>query len=54
MDDHDGEFVVTMEHPTPTRPEPLVIIIDWGGARRQKQISRGVVAVTTHTAPRAG
>lgn len=53
-DDNDGEFVVTMEHPTAVKPEPLVIIIDGGGATRQKQISRGAATVTTQAAPRAG
>ncbi|MDQ5823410.1 MAG: hypothetical protein M3441_04250 [Chloroflexota bacterium] len=49
-----GDFIVTMEHPTKTRPEPLVIIIDTAGATPDKRISRGTASVTTHTAPRAG
>ena len=50
----DGEFVVTMQHPKPTRPEPLVIIIDDAGATIEKIITTGSTAITTRPAPRAG
>jgi hypothetical protein len=51
---HDGEFKVTMEHPKPTRPEPLVITIDGTGAEIEKIITTGSTAITTRPAPRAG
>jgi hypothetical protein len=50
----DGEFMVTMEHPKPSRPEPLVIIIDGFGARVEKAIVAGSSVVTSQNAPRAG
>jgi hypothetical protein len=49
-----GEFKVTMEHPTPTNPAPLVITIDDFGATIKKSISTSSVAVTSVRAPRAG
>ncbi len=49
-----GEFKVTMEHPKPSRPEPLVIVIDGTGAWVQKIISGGSLGVTSRRAPRAG
>lgn len=51
---HDGEFKITMEHPKPSRPEPLVIIIDDFGARIEKSGLDVSVAITTQQAPRAG
>lgn len=51
---HDGEFVVTMAHPKPSSPEPLVIEIDGLGARVKKVQAVGAVAITTTSAPRAG
>ncbi|HEX8598267.1 MAG TPA: hypothetical protein VF952_07075 [Chloroflexia bacterium] len=53
-DNKNGKFIVTMQHPTKVRPEPLVIVIDRFGATPQETITRGTVAVTTHAAPRAG
>jgi hypothetical protein len=50
----DGEFEVTMQHPKPTRPEPLVITIDGTGAGIEKIITTGSTAITTRPAPRAG
>lgn len=53
-DNINGEFKVTMEHPTPTDPAPLVITIDDSGATIKKSIVRGSIAVTSVRAPRAG
>ncbi len=52
--DLDGEFEVTMQHPKPSRPEPLVITIDGTGATVEKIIATGSTAITTRPAPRAG
>ena len=49
----DGEFVVTMEHPTKSKPKPLVIKIDDSGAVIKKQIITGAAAVISRL-PRAG
>lgn len=49
-----GEFKVTMEHPTPANPAPLVIAIDDFGATIKKSMSAGSIAVTSVRAPRAG
>lgn len=47
----NGEWVVSMEHPTKTKPEPLVIEIKSNGYKIQKQTSKVVI---TTAAPRAG
>lgn len=52
--ERDGDFAVTMQHPKPTRPEPLVIIIDDAGATIERIITTGSSAITTRPAPRAG
>jgi len=50
----DGEFIVTMEHPSETAPKPLIIDIDrWKATVRRSQMA-GPVAVTAVPAPRAG
>ena len=50
----DGEFKVTMEHPTKSVPAPLVILIDGSGARVEKK-SVGVASIiSSKPAPRAG
>jgi ribonuclease BN (tRNA processing enzyme) len=49
----DGQFIVTMEHPSKDRPKPLVITID----RTKAYVSRpsfGAAAVVSSTAHRAG
>jgi beta-lactamase superfamily II metal-dependent hydrolase len=51
---HEGEFKVTMEHPKPSRPEPLVITIDGTGAGIEKIIPTGSLGITRSRAPRAG
>ncbi|MGB7292121.1 MAG: hypothetical protein WBD99_08115 [Thermodesulfobacteriota bacterium] len=50
----DGRFKVTMEHPTVSKPEPLVITIDEWGAKPKLIISGGGSATTSRPAPRAG
>lgn len=50
----DGEYVVTMEHPKESQPEPLVITIGSGGATREKRISRGTIAAVSRPSPRMG
>ncbi|MEJ7816565.1 MAG: MBL fold metallo-hydrolase [Rubrobacter sp.] len=52
--EHEGEFEVTMQHPKPARPEPLVITIDGTGAGIEKIIPTGSLEITTNRAPRAG
>jgi hypothetical protein len=54
VDDINGEFVVTMQHPTAEHPEPLVITIDNSGATLKKQMTRSSVLITSRPAPRAG
>ena len=49
-----GTFVVTMEHPRPAAPEPLVITIDHRKATIKKRAIAASVAVTSVSAPRAG
>lgn len=49
-----GEFKVTMEHPRPSKPEPLVIVIDGTGARVRKIASLGTLGIMNRPAPRAG
>jgi beta-lactamase superfamily II metal-dependent hydrolase len=49
-----GEFKVTMQHPKPTKPEPLVIVIDDTGARLRKVASVGTLNIISRPAPRAG
>jgi len=49
-----GEFIVTMEHPNTTSPEPLTINIDSFGATVRKAIASPSVKIISHSAPRAG
>lgn len=51
---HDGEFVVTMGHPSSSAPEPLVIGIDALRATLQKRAAIGGAAVVKRKAPRVG
>jgi hypothetical protein len=53
-DQLDGEFIVTMEHPTKSVPKPLVIKIDSNKATVEKASITGAIAATTRSAPRAG
>jgi hypothetical protein len=50
----DGEFLVTMEHPSKSAPEPLVITIDERGATVKKLSVSAGVSITSRSAPRAG
>lgn len=51
---HDGDFIVTMEHPTISVPAPLVIEIDESKATVLKRAVTASVAATMRRAPRAG
>lgn len=53
-DDRVGHFKVTMEHPSESSPEPLVIKIDRFKATIVKRRRSGVAVATTNSAPRAG
>jgi hypothetical protein len=50
----DGEFIVTMEHPTKSAPDKLIIKISGNGAMVKKSIIVGGAAITSRPAPRAG
>lgn len=50
----EGEFIVTMEHPKASRPEPLVITLGKDGAKVKKIAAVASIAVTGRPAPRAG
>lgn len=50
----NGEFKVTMEHPSTAKPEPLVIKIDGYGTTILKNIIGGGASVVSRPAPRAG
>ena len=50
----NGKFEVTMEHPKPSRPEPLVIQIDKFGASLKMAILAGASSIGSRPAPRAG
>ena len=50
----DGEFKVTMEHPSKDSPKPLVITIGSKKATIKKQETKAVAAVISQSAPRAG
>lgn len=50
----DGEFVVTMEHPSTIKPKPLVITISASKATVGKIIISGGTSAISQSAPRAG
>lgn len=50
----DGEFIVTMEHPNKSAPEPLVIVVDGFGATIRKVTASAGIRITGRSAPRAG
>lgn len=52
--DMTGKFEVTMEHPKPSRPEPLLIKIDKFGASLKMAIVTGASSISSRPAPRAG
>ena len=49
-----GEFLVTMEHPKKSAPEPLVIEISGRGGAVRKAITSGVATVVSRPSQRAG
>lgn len=51
---NDGEFRVTMEHPTKSKPKPMVITIDYRKATVEKKQTVGAGAAVAAAAPRAG
>ena len=54
--DMGGEFIVTMEHPSVSRPDELEIAIceGEGGATVQKRATSAATIATEMRAPRAG
>lgn len=54
VEDKLGEFLVTMEHPKESTPEPLVIRIGAGGPSVERKIGAGVATVVSQRSPRAG
>lgn len=52
--DIDGEFKVTMEHPTKAAPEPLTITLDCSGATVKKKLGGAAAVISSRPAPRAG
>jgi hypothetical protein len=52
--DKDGEFLVTMEFPNTSKPEPLIIEIGGLGAKVVKRNTNPAVVITGGSAPRAG
>jgi hypothetical protein len=49
-----GEFVVTMEHPSKSAPEPLFITIECEGAKIEKRFVGATVSAMSQRSPRAG
>ncbi|MAL18649.1 MAG: hypothetical protein CL670_13200 [Balneola sp.] len=54
VSDKDGEFKVTMDHPTVSSPKPLVIKITGGGYEIEKKPLTGVGPIITERSERAG
>ena len=50
----NGEFLVTLEEPTPSNPKPLTIEITSSGYRQKKQTASPSIIVSTDKPPRAG
>jgi len=50
----DGEFIVTMEHPKVSAPEPLEIQITRSGPKRTKRLAPVAAIISSTSAPRAG
>lgn len=53
-DELNGEYVVTMEHPTEDSPKPVGIEIDGNGATLVKEDESGEDSITGGSSPRAG
>ena len=54
VNEKDGEFIVTMEHPRQSGPKPVEVEISGLGAKLKKKQFVGAAAVTSAAAPRAG
>lgn len=52
--DRNGQFLVTMEHPSTRSPEPLIIEIGTSKAKVKKRYRGGAAAVISSAAPRVG
>ena len=53
----NGQFVVTMEHPSTSKPTPMVVEIDFCKASVRQRVLTSVTssaAAASYTAPRAG
>lgn len=50
----NGEYKVTMEHPSTSKPKPIIIEIDDDGSTLRKDIGTGVGPIGSSSAPRAG
>ncbi len=50
---HEGQYIVTMEHPSEDKPRPLTIEIDGSGHRIKKAVA-GSAAILSTATPRAG
>ena len=53
VNDLGGEWIVSMEHPSETKPKPVVIEIGGNGSKVRK-IAGGAPALISSSAPRAG
>jgi hypothetical protein len=49
-----GTYVVTMENPRPSAPEPLIIEITGSKAKQKKSYAGGLISAVSQPAPRAG
>lgn len=52
--ENGGNFKVTMEHPTVSKPAPMVFVIDSYGPTLKKPLAAGVATVLSKPAPRVG
>lgn len=51
---HEGEFIVTMEHPSKSAPDVLVITLDCSGAKVKKSPLGAAAYITSRPSPRFG
>lgn len=54
ISEHDGEFIVTMEHPKVSAPEQLTIEVTESKARVLKQAAKASITIISQTSPKAG
>ena len=54
LSEKNGEFVVTMEHPSTSAPEPLIVAIECEGAKIEKRFIGAAFSATSQRSPRAG